>query len=216
MEIKGVIFDMDGLMFDTERIALTVWNQVWEKHGIHPNCPELGDMHGINVQEAAGRYEKAFHGAVDYYKLRAEKQKLMTDYIRIHGLPVKKGLYELLHYLKEKHYKIAVATSTMEKEALPYLKMAKVTNYFDVKVFGDMVKHGKPEPEIFCKAAERIGLKPQECMVLEDSLNGLRGAVAGGFCAVMVPDQQAPDPSLDGRLTAICDSLLDVMELLKQ
>lgn len=216
MEIKGVIFDMDGLMFDTERIAQIIWNQVWERNGINPNCPELGDMHGINVQEAAGRYEKVFHGAVDYYKLRAEKQKLMTDYIHTHGLPVKKGLYELLDYLREENYKIAIATSTMEREAFSYLEMAKVTGYFDGKVFGDMVKHGKPEPEIFCKAAEQLRLKPEECMVLEDSWNGLRGAIAGGFYTVMVPDQQEPDPGMAGQLAAVCGSLLDVMELLEK
>lgn len=216
MEIKGIIFDMDGLMFDTERIALMVWNQVWESEGIDPNCPELGDMHGINVREAAMRYENVFHGTVDYYKLRKKKQALMEEYIRTKGLPVKKGLYELLDYLKERKYKIAIATSTMEKEAVPYLEMAQVTEYFDGRVFGDMVEHGKPNPEIFCKAAEQLKLKPEECMVLEDSWNGLRGALAGGFHAVMVPDQQEPDPALSGRLTAICDSLLEVPCLLEE
>ncbi len=216
MEIKGIIFDMDGLMFDTERIALMVWNQVWESEGIDPNCPELGDMHGITVQEAAIRYETAFHGTVDYYELRKKKQALMEEYIHTHGLPVKKGLYELLDYLKERKYRIAIATSTMEKEAVPYLKMAQVTEYFDGRVFGDMVEHGKPDPEIFCKAAEQLKLKPEECMVLEDSRNGLCGALAGGFHAVMIPDQQKPDPKLSKLLAAVCDSLLDVPCLLEK
>ncbi|MCI9251636.1 MAG: HAD family phosphatase [Lachnospiraceae bacterium] len=216
MEIKGIIFDMDGLMFDTERIALMVWNQVWESEGIDPNCPKLGDMHGITVQEAAMRYEKAFHGKVNYYELRKKKQALMEEYIHTYGLPVKKGLYELLEYLKERKYRIAIATSTMEKEAVPYLEMAQVTAYFDGRVFGDMVERGKPDAEIFCKAAEQLGLKPEECMVLEDSWNGLRGALVGGFHAVMIPDQQKPDPQLSKKLTAICDSLLDVPHLLEK
>ncbi len=216
MEIKGIIFDMDGLMFDTERIALNVWNQVWESEGIDPDCPELGDMHGITVREAAVRYEKAFHGTVDYYELRKKKQALMEEYIHTYGLPVKKGLYELLAYLKERKYKIAIATSTMEKEAVLYLKMAQVTEYFDGRVFGDMVEHGKPDAEIFCRAAEQLRLKPEECMVLEDSWNGLRGALAGGFHAVMIPDQQKPQPKLSKQLTAVCDSLLDVPYLLEK
>ena len=79
-----------------------------------------------------------------------------------------------------------------------------------------MVEHGKPDAEIFCRAAEQLRLKPEECMVLEDSRNGLRGALAGGFHAVMIPDQQKPQPKLSKQLTAVCDSLLDVPYLLEK
>lgn len=215
MNIKGIIFDMDGLMFDTERIAARAWKKAAEEIGLDINEKFLSSIRGSSILDGAAKFKEYFGESIDYYELRNVRMKYKDQEIAEKGIPIKKGLVELLKYLKANNYGISLATSTNTGEAMMYLEMTGLTAYFDVLVYGDMVKKCKPDPEIFYKAAEELGFLPEECMVLEDSINGITAAIRGGFVVVMVPDLTEPDSELESKLYAKCESLLQVISLLE-
>ena len=149
----------------------------------------------------------------DYDRFREEKRQYSYRWIAEHGVPVKKGLKELLIYLKDHNIKTAVATASSESWTQGNVRGAGVEKYFDDYIYGDMVKEAKPNPAIFLLAARRLGVDPGACVVLEDSFNGIKAAAAGGFNPVMIPDQDQPDEEIRKLLTACCDSLTDVIGL---
>lgn len=214
--IKAVIFDMDGLMFDTERLSADYWIQAGQEKGLLIGEAFLANIRGSSKEEAEGWFHACYGDAYDYWELRNRKTELLRTYLDTHEIPLKKGLEELLIYLKNNGYKIILATSTAKNYAFDYLESAKVKKYFDDFVCGDMVSRCKPDPEIFFQAAEKAGYAPCECVVLEDSLNGIAAAVAGGFIPVMVPDITKPSAELKERLAAECRDLLEVMDFLKE
>lgn len=216
MRIRGVIFDMDGLMFDTERIGARAWRRVGAETGLDINEKLLSSMRGGSILAAADRFKEYFGDGIDYFKLRNAKIKYVNQEIAEKGLPIKKGLVELLTFLKVNNYGVALATSTNTREAMTFLEMAGLTTCFDAFVCGDMVTKSKPNPEIFNTAAEKLGFLTEECMVLEDSINGIHAAISGGFAAVIVPDLTEPDIELETKLYAKCESLLQVISLLEK
>ncbi len=216
MRISGVIFDMDGLMFDTEKINARAWGKVGEEQGLDFGEKFLSTLRGMTLDEAAARFKECFGEAIDYFQLRSVKTRYFNQEIAAKGVPVKKGLVELLTFLKGNHYGVSLATATYTQDAMRLLELAGITSYFNAFVCGDMVTKGKPDPEIFNKAAAQLKLPKEECMVLEDSVNGICAAIQGGFAAVMVPDLTEPNQELEAKLWAKCESLLQVIPLLKE
>ena len=212
-KIKAVIFDQDGLMFDTERLSTEAWNTVGVSYGIHVDDEFLRDLRGMKPDKVQEAFKRWFGEGIDYDRFRQEKREYSYGWIRDHGVPVMKGLKELLAYLKEHGAKMAVATASGQQWTEGNVRGAGVDGYFDQYIYGEMVREAKPNPAIFLLAAEKLGVKPGECMVLEDSFNGIKAAHAGGFFPVMVPDQDQPDEEILGLLAAKCDSLLDVIRL---
>lgn len=216
-DIRAVIFDQDGVMFDTERMSSKAWNKAGEELGIEVEESFLCTIRGMNYQDATARFEEKYGSrGIDYEELRRRKKEYFTAMRRELPLPVKPGLYELLAYLKEQGYQIALATGSTKEYSLSNLEEAGVAQYFAHIISGDMVEHAKPSPDIFLKSAEVLGEKPENCLVLEDSLNGVEAGIRGGFVTVMVPDMTQPDETLRGRVEAVCESLLDVREWLAQ
>lgn len=214
-EIKAVLFDMDGLMFDTERLAVRFWKEAGEDFGLTLGDEFLLYSRGSRMEEAKKLFARCYGEEADYMGVRAREKELFFGYLKEHEIPVKPGLYELLAWLKEHGYRIVLATSTIREVALGYLERTGVKEYFDGFVCGDMITRSKPDPQIFYMAAELAGCKPKECVVLEDSFNGINAAIAGGFLPVMVVDLMEPDPEMREKLWARCDSLLEVKELLR-
>lgn len=214
-DVKAVIFDQDGLMFDTERISVEAWHLVGEEWGIHLEEEFLSTVRGMNVRDAAERFRQELGGSVDYVRFKEEKQERFETMLRQRGVPVKPGLKELLVFLKEHGYKIAMATASTKEYSLENLREAGIEDYFDYIITGDMVIHAKPDPEVFLKSAEALGERPENCMVLEDSLNGLEAGLRGGFITVMVPDLTQPDEALRSRVDCVCTSLFQVKEMLE-
>lgn len=212
-KIQAVIFDQDGLMFDTESLSAASWFLIGPKYGIHADKEFLRSLRGCKPDKTKQACMERYGDIPDYDRFREEKRRYSYQYIAEHGVPVKKGLKELLIYLKNHGIKTAVATASSESWTQGNVKGAGVAGYFDEFVYGDMVKEAKPNPAIFLLAAGRLGVEPDKCVVLEDSFNGIKAAAAGGFCPVMVPDQDAPDEEMRGLYTACCDSLLDVISL---
>ena len=212
-KVKAVIFDQDGLMFDTERLALEGWKEAGEPYGIRPDAAFLRELRGKKADRVRAAFEERF-GPVDQFPGFFEKKRQYSyDWISRNGVPVKPGLKELLVYLKAHGCKLAVATASSRQWTQGNVKGAGVDGYFDAYAYGDMVEEAKPNPAIFCLAAGMLDTEPRACMVLEDSFNGIRAAYKGGFIPVMIPDQDEPTQEIQELLTASCKSLLDVIQL---
>lgn len=188
--ISLVIFDMDGLMFDTENLSYEMWHKVFTNHSIIPNENFFLKLRGRNETACVKLFKEEYSNLdIDFKKLKKEKNQLVYNKIIRDGVPVKEGLYELLDYLKSRNIKIGLATSSIDVIAKKYLSMANVINYFDYLVFGNEVENSKPDPEIFLKVSNKANIKPSDSLVLEDSEAGVKAAEAGGFNVYWIPDK---------------------------
>ena len=212
--IKAVIFDMDGLMFDTEVIYKIAWTEAAAKKGYHLSDEQHSYLRGSNGVMQKGHFIKWYGEDVPFDEIKADCRAYMVEYLSSHEIPIKRGLFELLNALKEKGYRIAVATGTQRHNAIRWWKKAGVYDYVDVGVGGDEVLKGKPDPEIFLLTVQRLNLKPEECMVLEDSFNGIRAAKTAGCSPVMIPDLEQPSEEIRNLCDHIFESLDKVIEIL--
>ena len=211
--VKAVIFDQDGLMFDSERLVAEGWAYAGKKFGYDVNEDFLKSVRGRSVAEIKAAFLAHYGQDAPFDEMNMEKRRRTYEYVNKFGIPVKKGLKELLSYLKAHDVPAAVATSSSREWTQGNLERSNTKDFFRLCVYGDMVSRGKPAPDIFLLAAEKLGEKPQNCLVLEDSLQGNEAAVNGGFIGVMVPDLTPPTPYLRENLFAVCDSLEDVITL---
>ena len=176
--------------------------------------------HVLGIRSLAAKYaipklQGIFGETFDYHAVRNRRIEIMNKYIQENGIEQKKGLDELLSYLKGR-YKIAVATATDYPRTEMYLKRVGVFDYFDEIICGPMVENGKPAPDIYLKASEVLGLEPCECIALEDSPNGILSAHRAGCNPIMVPDLSQPDEEISALIYAKADSLSDVIEILEK
>ena len=214
--IQGVLFDMDGLMFDTERIGYEGWKYAGARLGIDISDDLIASFRGTGAKEKRKLFEKAAGSGADYEEAFALRTAYADEWIRQNGLPVKPGLENLLRYLKESGIKAALATSSPREKAMEYLCLAGVKGYFSAAVCGPEAGRAKPAPDIFLMASEALELQPQECLVLEDSRNGLSAAKAAGCRAVVIPDME-PAPDKEEHLwDAEAANLGEVVSLLEQ
>lgn len=213
--IKGIVFDMDGLMFDTERIAMDGWDYAASMMGVVIPREIQIKVLGLTEESSKQLFEEYLGKDFDFYKAKDLRISYAYSYIEKNGVPLKKGLIELLDYLKANNYTIAVATSTEKEKAEYLIKKAGVYEYFNAVICGNMIKNGKPEPDIYLKASELIGIHPSECLALEDSINGILSADRAGLKPVMIPDIVQPNEDIKKLLYANLTTLLDVIDLLK-
>lgn len=214
-EIKAVIFDMDGVITDTEKLLVQYWCQAANEMGF-----SMTREHALELRSLASRYAEPylkdlFGDKFNYRKVRARRIELMEDYIDLHGVQIKPGVKELISYLKEHSYKIAVATATGYDRAVPYLQKAGVYDSLDALCCGPMVEHGKPDPEIYLHTANKLGVVPEECLAIEDSPNGIKAACSANMFTVMVPDLTLPDEQLENLIYKKCDDLLEIIGVLE-
>ena len=212
--MKAFIFDMDGLMFDTERVFIGAWDYAGEKMGLGKAGFMLFRTLGMNTPACERAWRDEFGPDVDVAAMWAYSKEYMDEYYSKYAISVKKGLYDLLTYLKSKGYRLAVASSTKREKVEKHLLSTHVRQYFDVVIGGDMVEKSKPEPDIYLKAAATLGVKPEECYALEDSRNGLLSANAAGCKVIMVPDLWQPDDEVKQFILGPYDSLLAVRDWL--
>ena len=139
----------------------------------------------------------------------------MADLFENEGVPIKKGLVDLLKYLKENNYKTIVATSSNRNRVDVILKSANITQYFDDSICGDEVTKGKPNPEVFLKSCEKLGVSVEDAVVLEDSEAGIQAASSANIKVICVPDMKYPEEEYASKTYKIVDSLEDVLTLLK-
>lgn len=214
MNIKGVIFDMDGVILDSEKLYVRFWKEA----GIACGYPWEVE-HSLSIRSLARPYAierlKGFFGEdFDYDRVRNMRISLMNAYIAEHGIEPKPHADYILNWLKENGYKTAVATATPLERTEQYLRRVGLFGYFDKIISAHMVAHGKPAPDIYLRASEELGLRPEECIALEDSLNGLRSASSAGCNAVMVPDLDEPDDEALKLVCAVAADLKDVQNII--
>ena len=211
---QGAIFDMDGVLFDTERMYQETWREVAAGMGI-TLPPEY--TYYVSGASKDGVYEavRRFYHTDDpvkvttevYERMRVKQQK---------PLPIKPGVKELLTLLREKGIKTAVASSTFHEQVRYNLENNGLDGFFDTVLCGDEVTKAKPDPEIFLRAAQKLSLSPQDCFVFEDSFNGIRAAHAAGCISVMVIDLMEPDGEIRAISDYILTSLLEAQALIRE
>ena len=210
--MRGAIFDMDGILFDTERLYQETWREVASERGI-----TLPYEFTLAVSGAA---KDAFFRAIEKFYHTDDPEKVADEvYARMavkqdFPLPIKPGVPEILQGFQSRGAKIAVASSTYHEQVKKNLERNGLLPYFDAVISGDEVKRTKPDPEIFLKAAEKMGVSPTECYVFEDSFNGIRAAHAAGACAVMVVDLMEPDEEIRSISDHIFHSMVEAKETL--
>lgn len=186
MDYKGAIFDMDGLLFDTEKVFQQTWHELAKEHNVSLDDDFAKTICGTVGERLYGVIEHYYH-VNDCAALAQECVERVMKKLK-KSVPVKEGAYEILEYFKRKNVKLAIASSSVTEQIESNLEITDMRRYFDVLVSGTQVSRGKPEPDIFLYAAERIGCDPKECYVFEDSQNGIKAGYAAGCTTVMVPD----------------------------
>ncbi|WP_211336843.1 bifunctional mannitol-1-phosphate dehydrogenase/phosphatase [Corticibacter populi] len=215
--IRAAIFDMDGTMFDTERLRFSTLRKAsLQLFGQSISDEVLYGSLGLSAKKAQELAQQHFGPRYPYQAIRRRADELELAYVRKYGVPVKKGLYDVLERLKRNGVLLALATSTRRAIAEEYLLSAKVLKYFDATVCGDEVIHGKPAPEIFLTAASEINCAPEECLILEDSANGLKAAVAAGGLPIYLLDIKHPPAAIRKKAFAGYDSMLGFLQDLQQ
>jgi HAD superfamily hydrolase (TIGR01509 family) len=184
----GVIFDMDGLMLDTEAVARLAWRQASRLHGHEMTDALFESMIGRTERDGADLLRAQFGPAFNFEAAHGNCHSFYEEHISRHGLPLKPGVHEVLEELFSRRVPLAVATSTRNPVAALRLKDAGLARYFSVIVAGNEVARGKPAPDIYLEAIRRLGIDPAASFALEDSHAGVRAAQAAGLRVIMVPD----------------------------
>ncbi len=214
--VEAVVFDMDGLMFDTEKIGIRTWNTLSEELGYPKLHNLIYTCFGTNHIFKRKYFAEVLGEDFPYDLFCKREIEITGKTLKEEGVPHKKGLVELLSYLKKNNIKTAVATSTVYAPAIEHIKDAGVYDYFDVIITGDMTEKGKPEPDIYLKACYELGVDPKNAIGLEDSYNGVRAIFSAGMKAIMIPDMVEPDDEMRDKAYAIRNSLLEVIDVIER
>ena len=210
MKYKAVIFDMDGVIFDSERLVLEGWQEIAAKYGIKGIEEVLPRCLGVNAQATRKIFREYYGQDFPYDTYKKEASALFHSRYGNGKLPLKPGVKELLSYLKENGYLVGLASSTRQAIVEQEIRDAGLMPYFDNLVCGDMLKRSKPEPDIYLKACENLDVEPRMAVAVEDSYNGIRSAKRAGMVPVMVPDMVQPDEEMRSLAHKICKDLFEV------
>ena len=211
---KGAIFDMDGLLFDTETVYQRGWTVIADEFGVERK-PELGKACCGTCGDLTRRLVHEYHPTVDADAYVRRVIEYVRDEAAKH-LPVMTGAREILMYFRTRGIRMATASSSTCEQIERTLKQSGLYEYFDAVIGGDLVANGKPAPDIFLLASDRIGIQPMDSYVFEDGYNGLRGAAAAGCTPVMIPDTMPPTDEMREICAGIYPSLLAALDAVQQ
>ncbi len=209
--MKAVIFDMDGVLFDTERLCMDGWKKVAGEQGIEGMEEVSMQCIGRNARDTKAYVLEKMGQDFPYDDFRMRVSDWFWEEIEQHGLPIKPGVRELLEGLQQIGFRIGLASSTKRESVMDHLERAGLTDYFTQVITGDMVTHSKPRPDIYLLACDRLGISPREAYAIEDSPNGIRSAHAAGMKPVMVPDLIVPDEEMRRLSFMICKDLTEFL-----
>ena len=215
-QIKGILFDMGGLILDTEKLYFRFWQEAARILGYPMTMEQALGMRSLNRHAGEAKLKSYFGEGISYTEVREKRIELMDAFVEKEGVTTKPGIWELLAFLQEKQIRTAIATSSPIGRTKKYLSSVHLENEFDAIVSGYMVEHGKPEPDIYVYAARQLGLEPENCIVLEDSPAGILAAYRAGCMPVMIPDLDEPDEETRKLLFAQAESLVQFREVLEK
>ena len=213
--IRGVLFDMDGLVLDTEKLYTRFWQEAANELGYPMTFQQALGMRSLNRDLGQAKLEEYFGPGISYPEVRSRRIILMDAHISEHGIDAKPGIRELLDHLHANGIACAITSSSPMENIRRHLAAHGLLNCFDKLCSGYDVPNGKPAPDIYLHGAAALGLKPEECLALEDSPTGILSAYRAGCLPVMVPDLDQPEVETTVILYAKADSLIDVIDLLK-
>ena len=213
---QAVIFDMDGLMFDTERLAKQAWEQIGLRYGVEIGEDILARIRGATPEACEAVFRDAFGPGFPFWEARAARRNWVDSQIECIGVPVKPGLTGLLARLKQAEIKTSVASSSPRETIERYLHKSRLEGYFNCVVGAEQVEHSKPAPDVFLAAARLLGVSPPACLVLEDSANGLYAARNAGMTAICIPDIAQPEADALGTAAAVLPSLAGVWDWIER
>lgn len=213
---KQIVFDMDGVIFDTENLVLGCWRFVAEKY----NIPHIEETYlrsiGTTSEETKDILYEVYGEDFFLPTFWQEWKQQYANRVAQSGLPVKRGVRELLGFLKINGYRIGLASSSRYEAVRANLTTAGILDFFEVIVGGDMVKRSKPEPDIYQCACEKMKIVPQETLAIEDSYNGIRSASRAGLSVILVPDLIPPNEEMEELAYAVFEDLIDVRNYLAE
>jgi len=212
--IRGVLFDMDGLVLDTEILYTRFWMESANDLGYPMTKEQALGMRSLNRDAGQEKLREYFGPSISYAQVRAHRIELMDAYIAKYGIDTKPGIFELLTYLRDHGIATAITSSSPMENIRRHLGAHDLLHRFDKLCSGYDVPNGKPAPDIYLHGAASLGLKPEECLALEDSPTGILSAHRAGCLSVMIPDQDQPDAATEAILYAKADTLTDVISLL--
>lgn len=204
--ITAVVFDMDGVLFDTEKLTMDVWKKIAQRHGLEG----IEEMYLLTIGRTTEQTKQLLaetYPGINENELYEESRELMRRTIAEQGLPIKDYSRDILDALKNKGMPLALASSTKYSTVCKQLGMAGYRDYFDVVIGGDMLDRSKPAPDIYLKACEELSVSPENAAAIEDSFNGVRSASSAGLYTIMVPDLVEPDKEILGLIHKKCSDL---------
>jgi HAD superfamily hydrolase (TIGR01509 family) len=209
----AAVFDMDGLLLDSERPIRDAWFQVMRNNGIEFSESVYLEVVGRNHADSNAILTNHLGGASTFDKVCAQVNALLLERCETAGYRTKPGAVELLSLLRERRIPLCVASSTNRLEVRRRLQKSGLHHFFDAIAGGDEVLIGKPGPDLFLLAAQRLGIAPSRCLVFEDSEHGAIGAMAAGMSAVLVPDLKQPSASVEEKCSTVLQSLMQALPL---
>lgn len=215
MKKKAVIFDMDGLMIDSERVTFECYKKILAETNRTMSIDFYRRCLGRHRDICSKIIEEEYGKGCEITEIVERVHDMLAEIFEKEGVPIKRGLVELLTFLKENKYTTIVATSSNRERVDTILEQSGLAGYFDGSVCGNEVTEGKPNPEIFLKACHKAGCEPREAYVLEDSEMGIEAAYAAGIDCIAVPDMKYPEEEYAKKTGWIAGSLFEVMEIIK-
>ena len=207
------VFDMDGLLFDTERLFMNKRAEILPEYGYEHREEDYIRTLGTSGVELHKILDDIYGSDYPADEISQRSRAAQLAHMREHGAPVKGGVVELLSWISEKKIPCCVATATASVHADEILRLGHIRQYFSFIVGGDQVTHSKPNPETFLTACKKGGVAPKDALVLEDSENGILAADAGGIPVICIPDMKYPDENIAKKTAAIVQTAADVMNL---
>jgi len=212
--LELIIFDMDGLMFDTEEVMCRAFLEVTAEKGYQSTRDQFLSLIGLGSADIQSRYRQYYGPDVDAAELYRQCGRRKLEILDTEGIPIKKGLMELLQAADRLGIKTAVASSSDRQMILDNLKRAGLSDRFDLIVSSREMKRGKPWPDIFLHVCQELHVEPGKALVLEDSFNGVKAALAGNIPVIQIPDLEILPESVKEKCKAVLDSLDQVIPLI--
>lgn len=213
--IKAIIFDMDGLMIDSERVTFECYQERLKDMNLTMDEEFYKTLLGKPIKGIYQRFYDVYGNDFPIENVIQDVHQLMAERFETEGVPVKKGLVELLHYLKDNNYKTIVATSSNRDRVDKILAQAKITEFFDDSICGDEVTKGKPNPEVFLKSCQKLGVNVDGAIVLEDSEAGIQASYDANIKVICIPDMKYPEKQYEEKTFKILKDLTEVTAYLK-